>query len=371
MQVGVPREIKDNEYRVGLVPSTVDELTARGHEVIVETHAGDGAGISDGEYAKAGAEIAASAELVFARAELIVKVKEPLAVERRRLKRGQVLFTYLHLAPDPEQTKELMASGATAIAYETVTDSQGGLPLLKPMSEVAGRMAAQVGAQFLERPRGGRGILLGGVTGVAPAKVFIIGAGTVGSNAALIAVGMKADVTVSASRPASLQAMTLQFGETVHTVLSSAQAIDAECRQADLVIATALVPGGAAPKLISRSTVKAMKSGSVIVDVSIDQGGNAETSRPTTHSQPTFVVDGVVHYCVTNMPGAVPRTSTFALSNATLPFVLALADKGLARALADDADLRNGLNISNGQVTCRAVADALDLPYTPAEQVLG
>jgi len=370
MQVGVPKEIKDNEYRVGLVPSTVSELTAHGHMVIVETRAGVGAGISDDEFKNAGAEIVPSAKPIFERAELIVKVKEPLSDERRRLRRGQVLFTYLHLAPDPEQTRDLMASGVTAIAYETVTDDKGGLPLLKPMSEVAGRMAVQVGAQFLERPHGGRGILLGGVTGVAPAKVFIIGTGAVGSNAALIAIGMKADVTLTASRPASLEAATRQFGQTAHTVLSTVQAIDQECRQSDLVIATALVPGAAAPKLISRATVKAMKPGSVIVDVSIDQGGNAETSRPTTHSQPTFIVDDVIHYCVTNMPGAVPRTSTFALNNATRPFVLALADKGCRQALKYDANLRNGLNISGGKIACRAVAVALHLPYTPAESIL-
>jgi len=371
MQVGIPKEIKDNEYRVGLVPSTVSELTARGHNVIVETQAGNGAGISDDDYVKSGAKIVPSADVIFERAELIVKVKEPLAVERRRLRRGQVLFTYLHLAPDPEQTKDLLASGVTAIAYETITDDKGGLPLLKPMSEVAGRMAAQVGAQYLERPHGGRGILLGGVAGVAPGKVFIIGSGVVGTNAALIAIGMKADVTVTTSRPASLQAMTERFGPAVHTVLSTAQAIEQQCRQADLVIATALVPGAAAPKLVSRATIKAMKPGSVIVDVAIDQGGNAETSRPTTHSQPTFIVDGVVHYCVANMPGAVPRTSTFALNNATRPFVLALADKGYKRALKEDINFRNGLNVSNGKLTCHAVADALNMPYTPAEQVLG
>jgi alanine dehydrogenase len=371
MQVGTPRETKDNEYRVGLIPSTVRELTARGHCVIVETKAGTGAGISDDEYIKAGAEIASSDDQIFERAELIVKVKEPLAVERSRLRRGQVLFTYLHLAPDPDQTRDLLDSGVTAIAYETVTDAQGKLPLLRPMSEVAGRMAAQVGAQYLERPYGGRGILLGGVAGVAPAKVFVVGAGVVGTNAVLIAIGMKADVTVTAAGPASLRAMMERFGGDVRTIASTPETIDAQCREADLVIATALVPGAAAPKLISRATVKAMKAGSVIVDVSIDQGGNAETSRPTTHSQPTYIVDGVIHYCVTNMPGAVPRTSTFALNNATRPFILALADKGYRRALTDDIHLRNGLNVSEGQVTCRAVAEALNLHYTPAEEVIG
>jgi alanine dehydrogenase len=371
MHIGVPKEIKDNEYRVGLIPAVVRELTARGHRVLVETKAGAGVGISDDEYVMAGAEIASDAVQIYEWAELIVKVKEPLAAERGRLKRGQVLFTYLHLAPDLDQTRDLLASGVTAIAYETVTDAQGKLPLLKPMSEVAGRMAAQVGAQYLERPYGGRGILLGGVEGVAPAKVFVIGAGVVGTHAALIAIGMKADVTVTAASPASLRAIKERFGEEVCTVASTPESIDAQCREADLVIATALVPGATAPKLILRTTIKAMKPGSVIVDVSIDQGGNAETSRPTTHSQPTYIVDGVIHYCVTNMPGAVPRTSTFALNNATRPFILALADKGYRHALADDVHLRNGLNVSEGKVTCRAVAEALNLPYTPTDEVIG
>jgi alanine dehydrogenase len=364
MRVGAPKEIKDNEYRVGLVPSTIAELAARGHEVMVETGAGLGAGVSDDDYRAAGAAIVPNADAVFERADLIVKVKEPQPAERRKLRRGQMLFTYLHLAPDPEQTKDLMDSGVVAIAYETVTDPQGGLPLLAPMSEVAGRMAAQVGAQFLERPHGGRGILLGGVPGVPPAEVLVIGAGSVGGNAALIASGMGADVTVTATRPDSLRRIAEQFGGRVRTMASTRDVIAALCRRADLVVAAALIPGADAPKLITAATVKAMKPGSVIVDVAIDQGGNAETSRPTTHSHPTFVVDGVVHYCVANMPGAVPRTSTFALNNATRPFVLALADKGL-RALAEDAHLRDGLNVQDGHVTCRAVADALKLPYTP------
>jgi alanine dehydrogenase len=361
--VGVPKEIKDNEYRVGLIPSTVAELTARGHRVLVETHAGEGAGLDDEEYRRAGAEIAAGPDPIFGQAELIVKVKEPLAAERKRLRRGQTLFTYLHLAADRAQTEELMASGVTAIAYETVTDGQGKLPLLTPMSEVAGRMAAQVGAQFLERPHGGRGVLLGGVPGVMPADVFVIGAGAVGSNAALIASGMGANVTVTARSPDSLRAIEVQFGSRVRTVVSTRETIEALCRQADLVIATALVPGAPAPKLISAATVKTMKKGSVIVDVSIDQGGNAETSRPTSHSDPTYMVDGVIHYCVTNMPGAVPRTSTFALNNATRPFVLGLADKGARKALADDPHLRNGLNVDDGRIACRAVAEAFGLPY--------
>jgi len=371
MRIGVPKEIKDNEFRVGLVPATVEELARRGHRVTVEAHAGAGAGIADADYVKAGAEIAASAQDVFARADLIVKVKEPLAVERAMLRAEQILFTYLHLAPDRAQTEELLASGVSAVAYETVTDAHGQLPLLRPMSEVAGRMAAQVGAQFLERPHGGRGILLGGVPGVAPAQVLVIGAGTVGTNAAQIAIGMGADVTVVAPAPDSLRAIAERFGTAVRTVASTRDTIEALCRSADLVIAAALVPGAAAPRLISAATVKAMRPGAVIVDVSIDQGGSAETSRPTTHSQPTYVVDGVVHYCVTNMPGAVPRTSTFALNNATRPFVLAFADKGLRRALADDVHLRNGLNASGGKLTCRPVADALGLAYTPVEQVIG
>jgi alanine dehydrogenase len=364
MRVGVPKEIKDNEYRVGLVPSTVAELAAAGHAVMVETQAGVGAGFSDDSYRKAGAEIAAGADAIFARAELIVKVKEPLAAERKMLKRGQLLFTYLHLAPDPEQARELMAAGVSAIAYETVTDREGRLPLLTPMSEVAGRMAAQVGAQYLERPYGGRGILLGGVPGVAPADVLVIGAGSVGGNAALIASGMGAVVTVVAPNPDFLRPIAARFGPTVRTLISTPDTVETMCRRADLVIAAALVPGAAAPKLITAATVKAMKRGAVIVDVAIDQGGNAETSRPTTHTEPTFTVDGVVHYCVTNMPGAVPRTSTFALTNATRPFVLALADKGL-RALAEDEHLRNGLNVQDGRITHRAVAEALKLPYTP------
>src|SRR6185312_4566097 len=348
MLVGVPKEIKDNEYRVGLVPSTVRELTENRHQVLVETGAGLGAGLPDADYHAAGAEIVPDADAVFGRAELIVKVKEPLAAERKQLHRGQVLFTYLHLAPDGAQTEDLLASGVTAIAYETVTSAQGTLPLLTPMSEVAGRMAPHVGARCLEKENGGRGVLLGGVPGVAAASVLVLGGGVAGTNAALIAAGMGADVTVLATR----------------------DVIELLCRRADLVIATVLIPGATAPKLISAQTVKTMKPGSVIVDVAIDQGGCAETSRPTTHSHPTYVVDGVVHYCVTNMPGAVARTSTFALSNMTTSFVLALADKGWRRALSEDAHLRNGLNVHDGQVTYRAVADALKLPFTHAEHAL-
>lgn len=370
MLIGVPKEIKADEYRVGLVPATIRELVARGHAVAVESRAGEGAGISDDEYAAAGAGIVANADEIFARADLIVKVKEPLASERAKLRRGQMIFTYLHLAPDAEQTKDLVASGVTAIAYETVTDAAGKLPLLAPMSQVAGRMAAQVAAHFLERPHGGRGILLGGVEGVAPGKVVILGGGVVGLNAAAVAIGMGGDVTVAMHRPETVPQVARQFGERVHAVAADQAAIAALCIAADVVVGAALVVGATAPKLISAATVRAMQPGAVIVDVSIDQGGCAETSRPTTHSRPTYVVDGVVHYCVANMPGAVPRTSTFALNNATRPFVLALADKGFPRALIDDKHLGNGLNVHDGKITCRAVADALRMPFVPADQVL-
>ena len=371
MLIGVPKEIKTDEYRVSLTPATVKELTARGHRVAVETMAGAGAGIADQEYVAAGAEIMASADQIFQRAELIVKVKEPLASERKQLRRGQIIFTYLHLAPDLAQTRDLMASGVTAIAYETVTDATGKLPLLAPMSGVAGRMAPQVAAHFLQRPQGGRGILLGRIEGAPSAEVVILGGGVVGTSAAEMAIGMGANVTVTARSPATQRQLLQIFGERVRFVTAHAESIEALCTSADVVIGAALVAGGAAPKLISARTVAAMKPGSVIVDVSIDQGGCAETSRPTTHSQPTFVVDGIVHYCVANMPGAVPSTSTFALDNGTRPFVLALADKGFPRALIDDVHLQNGLNVHGGKVTCRAVADALGLPYTPPETLLG
>jgi alanine dehydrogenase len=370
MLVGVPKEIKDNEFRVGLVPSTVRELTANGHEVLVERNAGVGAGISDADYQAVGAEIVAGADQIFGRAELVVKVKEPLAVERKKLRPGQVLFTYLHLAADREQTDDLVASGAICIAYETVTSPQGALPLLTPMSEVAGRMAPQAGARCLEKENGGRGVLLGGVPGVPPADVVIIGGGVAGSNAALISAGMGATVTVIDRNPEVLRRIANQLGTHVRTVFSTSDAIEATCRRADLVIGSVLIPGAAAPKLITAATVKAMKPGSVIVDIAIDQGGCSETSRPTTHSAPTYVVDDVVHYCVTNMPGAVARTSTFALNNVTLPFVLALADKGYRRALGEDPHLRSGLNVYEGLVTYRAVASALKLKFTPAEAAL-
>ncbi len=370
MLVGVPKEIKDSEYRVGLVPSTVRELVHNGHKVIVEQNAGLGAGLADADYEAAGAEIVADAHQVFDRAELIVKVKEPLAVERKKLKRGQVLFTYLHLAPDPAQTADLLASGVIAIAYETVTSPDGTLPLLTPMSEVAGRMAQHVGARCLEKENGGRGVLLAGVPGVPPGDVVVIGGGVAGSHATLIAVGMGATVTVIDRNPEALRRIAREFGARVRTVFSTRDAIETLCRRADLVIGSVLIPGAAAPKLITAETVKAMKPGSVIVDIAIDQGGCAETSRPTSHSAPTYVVDEVVHYCVTNMPGAVSRTSTFALNNVTLPFVLALADKGYRRALGQDVHLRHGLNVHEGAITHRAVADALKLPFTPPEAAL-
>jgi alanine dehydrogenase len=371
MLIGVPKEIKDHEYRVGLVPSSVRELTDRGHGVIVERGAGLGAGQTDADYERAGAAIADTAEEVFARAELLVKVKEPLAAERPLLRDDQILFTYLHLAADSEQAKALMASGAVAVAYETVTGPQGGLPLLTPMSEVAGRMAVQVGARCLEKEMGGRGVLLGGVPGVPAGDVVILGGGVAGSNAALMALGTGATVTVVDRSPEALRRLAAQFGTAIRTIFSTHDAIERLVTGADLVIGAVLVPGAAAPKLISRRMVAAMKPGSVIVDVAIDQGGCAETSRPTTHSEPTYIVDGVVHYCVTNMPGAVARTSTFALNNVTLPFVLAIADMGWRQAMAEDAHLRQGLNVHAGAITHPAVAEALGLAYTPPETLLG
>jgi alanine dehydrogenase len=370
MLLGVPKEIKDSEYRVGLVPSAVRELTANGHDVILEQGAGVGAGLVDADYESVGAKMVATAAEVYGRAELIVKVKEPLAAERKQLRPGQILFTYLHLAADPEQTHDLMDSGVIAIAYETVTSPQGALPLLTPMSEVAGRMAPHVGARCLEKENGGRGVLLGGVPGVPPADVVVLGAGVAGSHAALIAAGMGATVTVVDRNPEALRRILSQLGTRVRTVFSTGDSIEAVCRRADLVIGSVLIPGAAAPKLITADTVKAMKSGSVIVDIAIDQGGCAATSRPTTHSAPTYTVHEVVHYCVTNMPGAVARTSTFALNNVTLPFVLALAEKGVRHALGEDAHLRSGLNVYEGKITHRAVAHALKLPFTPAEGAL-
>lgn len=364
MRVGVPREIKIHEYRVGLTPQSVRELAVRGHSVLVERDAGAGIGAANEEYRAAGAAVVDTADEVFAQAELVVKVKEPQAVERRRLRPGQVLFTYLHLAPDLAQASDLVASGAIAIAYETVTSERGGLPLLAPMSQVAGRMSVQVAARFLEKPQGGRGVLMSGVPGVAPASVVILGAGVVGSNAALVAAGMGAQVTVLNHTLDQLRQLESQHGSRVRTVLSSRAAVEEAVRSADAVIGAALVPGGLAPRLVSRGMLATMRPGAVLVDVSIDQGGCFETSRPTTHADPVFVVDGIVHYCVANMPGAVPRTSTYALNHATLPFVIALADQGWKAALERDPHLRDGLNVCRGRVTNREVADALGLAWS-------
>lgn len=370
MLVGVLREIKDNEYRVGLTPASVRELVHHGHKVLVESNAGAAIGLFDQDYRRAGAEVVASPEEVFARAELVVKVKEPQPKERELLREGQVLFTYLHLAADPGLAQGLLEKGVTCIGYETVTDAQGGLPLLAPMSEVAGRMAIQAGAHCLEMEQGGRGMLLGGVPGVAAARVVIIGGGVVGTNAARMAMGLEAHVTVIDKSLPRLYALDLQFGAELNTIYSTVDSIEEYVLGADLVIGAVLVPGAAAPKLVSEEIVRNMKRGAVVVDVAIDQGGCFATSRPTTHAAPTYICHGVVHYCVTNMPGAVARTSTFALNNATLPFVVALANKGAKRALLDDPHLRNGLNLHRGQVTHEAVATALSRPYTPAEKAL-
>ena len=367
MIVGVPREVKTHEYRVGLTPTSAREVVAHGHQVLVEKNAGAGIGAADSAYEKAGARIV---DEVYSLAELVVKVKEPQAEERRRIRAGQALFTYFHLAPDPQQAKDLMQAGAVCVAYETVTREGGGLPLLAPMSEVAGRMAVQVGASCLEKERGGMGILLGGVPGVPPAKITILGGGVSGSNAARMAVGAGARVYVLDRNVEVLRKLEAEFGARVVTVYSSRDAVEQHVLSADLVIGAVLVPGAPAPRLVSRAMVKAMKAGAAVVDIAIDQGGCFETSRPTTHADPIFVVDDVVHYCVTNMPGAVPRTSTYALNNATLPFVLALADKGWKRALAADAHLRHGLNIAGGKVTHPEVAAALGVPYAAAEQLL-
>jgi alanine dehydrogenase len=361
MRIGVPREIKVHEYRVGLVPAGVRELAAAGHEVIVESAAGKGIGVDDAHYEACGAKVVGTAEQVFAGSELIVKVKEPQPKECAMLREGQVLFTYLHLAADREQAQGLMKSGATAIAYETVTGRNGSLPLLTPMSEVAGRMSIQVGANCLQKAEGGFGVLLGGVPGVQPAKVVIIGGGVAGTHAAEMAVGLRADVTVVDRSVDRLRELSSIFGSTLRTAYSTAETIERLVLDADLVVGAVLVVGAAAPKLVTRAMVKRMKPGAVLVDIAIDQGGCFETSHPTTHAEPTFVVDGVIHYCVANMPGAVPRTSTFALTNATLPYVRTIADHGWKKALEKDPGLAAGLNVHAGKVTHQAVASALGL----------
>ncbi len=370
MLIGVPKEIKNHEYRVGLTPASVRELRHCGHEVLVETQAGAGIGMSDDDYKQVGAQVVASAAEVFARAEMIVKVKEPQPVECDMLRQGQVLFTYLHLAPDPEQAKRLLSSGVVGIAYETVTGPSNSLPLLAPMSEVAGRLSIQAGAHCLEKANGGAGVLLGGVPGVERAKVVIIGGGVVGFNAAAMALGMEADVTILDKSLPRLRQIDAEFSGRVKSIYSTREAIDRYALDADLVVGAVLIPGAAAPKLLTRDIISRMQPGSVVVDVAIDQGGCFETSKPTTHTDPTYVVDGVVHYCVANMPGAVPRTSTFALNNATLPFTLALANKGARQALLADADLRNGLNVYHGRITHPAVAEALGQSFQSPTEAL-
>ncbi len=370
MRIGVPKEIKNHEYRIGLIPATVRELVARGHEVFVETDAGLGIGLDNATYEAAGATILADAPAVFATAEMIVKVKEPQAVERAMLRPDQTLFTYLHLAPDPDQTRELVASGATCIAYETVTDNNGSLPLLAPMSEVAGRLSIQAGAWCLEKAHGGAGVLLGGVPGVAAAKVVIIGGGVVGFNAAQMAVGMGANVVILDRSLEVLRRFDALFDSRIETIYSDIESIDKYVCDADLVIGAVLIPGAAAPKLVNRGHLEKMRAGSVVVDVAIDQGGCFETSKATTHQDPIYTVSGVVHYCVANMPGAVARTSTFALNNATQPFVLRIADKGTKQALLDDEHLLNGLNVHRGMVTCEEVAHDLGYDFVPPARAL-
>jgi len=370
MIVGVPKEIKNNEFRVGLTPPSVRELTSRGHQVLVQKGAGLEIGLPDDEYVAAGASIVATAAEVFQRAEMVVKVKEPQPAECAMLRPGQILYTYLHLAPDPEQTAALIASGAVCIAYETITGAGGGLPLLAPMSEVAGRMAIQAGAAHLEKSKGGMGLLLGGVPGVAAGHIVIIGAGVVGTNALQMAVGTGARVTVLDKNIERLRQLDLIFGNRIATVYSNAHAIEEAVLSADLVVGGVLVPGAAAPKLVTKAMISKMKKGAVVVDVAIDQGGCFETSHATTHAEPTFIVDGVIHYCVANMPGAVARTSTFALNNATIGHAVALADKGWRRALLDDPHLKNGLNVCQGKVTYQAVAQALGYDWTSPETLL-
>lgn len=370
MLVGVPKEIKNQESRVGLTPASVKELVLRGHQVLVQQNAGAAIGLTDGMYEGAGATIIGTAKEIFERAEMIVKVKEPQPEECAMLRKDQILYTYLHLAPDPEQTKALVASGAVCIAYETITGPNGGLPLLAPMSEVAGRMSIQAGAAHLEKSKGGMGLLLGGVPGVAPGHVVIIGAGVVGTNALQMAVGIGARVTILDKNVDRLRQLDLVYGNRVTTMYSNAHALEEAVHSADLVIGGVLVPGAAAPKLVTADMVKRMKPGSVVVDVAIDQGGCFETSHATTHEKPTYIVDGVVHYCVANMPGAVARTSTFALNNATIGHAVALADKGWRKALAANPHLKNGLNVCQGHVTYEAVAHGLGYPYVTADSLL-
>ena len=371
MLIGVPKEIKNHEYRVGMTPHSVREAAMHGHKVMVETNAGAGIGSSDDDYRKAGAQLVDSPAEIFAKADMIVKVKEPQAGERKMLREGQILYTYLHLAPDPEQTKDLVKSGAVCIAYETVTGARpGSLPLLAPMSQVAGRMSIQSGAHCLEKAQGGRGVLLGGVPGVAPGKVVILGGGVVGTNAAAMALGMGADVVILEKSTDRMEELVARFGTQLKTLYSTQGAVEDECAHADLVIGGVLIPGAAAPKLVTRAMLKDWKPGSVLVDVAIDQGGCAETSKATTHADPTYVVDNVIHYCVANMPGGVARTSTYALNNVTLPFALQLADKGFKQALLDNPNLREGLNIYKGKVTYKAVADDLGYAYVDAKTAL-
>jgi alanine dehydrogenase len=370
MLIGVPKEIKTHEYRVGLLPASVRELTTQGHQVIVQHQAGEKIGFDDAAYQQAGATIVKTAEEVFQRADMIVKVKEPQSAECKMLRKGQILFAYLHLAPDPEQANLLLQSGCIAIAYETVTSRHGGLPLLAPASEVAGKMAVQAGATSLQINHHGAGILLGGVPGVAPANVLILGGGVVGTNAVIVAVGMGAKVTVVDNSNERLHMLSSRFGSQITTIYSTSEAIEKQALLADLVIGAALIPGAFTPKLLTKDIISLMRPGSVVVDVSIDQGGCFETSHSTTHQDPTYVVDGIVHYCVANMPGAVPRTATFALNNATLPFVLAIANKGYKLAMQQDVHLLNGLNVYKGKLTHRAVADALNQEYIPAESIL-
>jgi alanine dehydrogenase len=370
MKIGVPKEIKNHEYRVGLTPASVREFVAHGHSVAVQAGAGAAIGLDDAQYRAAGATLVDAAADVFGAADMIVKVKEPQPAECALLRPGQLLYTYLHLAPDPEQTAALMKSGAVCVAYETITGANGGLPLLAPMSEVAGRMAIQAGAAHLEKSKGGMGVLLGGVPGVAPGHVTILGAGVVGTHALQVAVGLGARVTVLDRNVDRLRQLDLVFGNRITTLYSNAQAVEEQVLAADLVIGGVLIPGAAAPKLVTRQMISRMKKGAVVVDVAIDQGGCFETSHPTTHAEPTFVVDGVVHYCVANMPGAVARTSTFALNNATAGPGLALADKGWQAAMRADPHLKAGLNVAHGQVACEAVARALGLAWTPADALL-